>query len=53
LANGPLGIGTDNLDINSVYKKRFKRPGTYRFFCSLHPVQMSQRVIVSKDRKND
>jgi len=53
LANGPLGIGTDNLDINRVYKERFNRPGTYRFFCSLHPVQMSQRVIVSKKKKTN
>lgn len=46
LANGPLGIGTDNLDGNRTFTQKFDRPGTYRFFCGLHPVQMTQRVIV-------
>jgi len=50
LANGPLGIGSPNLDGWRTYSQKFTRPGTYRFFCALHPVQMSQRVIVKKRR---
>ena len=51
LANGPLGIGSDNLNGNRVYSQKFTRAGTYRFFCGLHPVQMSQRVVVEKRKK--
>jgi plastocyanin len=46
-ANGPLGIGTGNLDGNRTFSQKFDRPGTYRFFCALHPVQMSERVVVT------
>jgi plastocyanin len=46
LANGPLGIGTDNLDAGRTFTQRFDRPGTYRFFCALHPVDMQERVEV-------
>jgi plastocyanin len=50
LANGPLGIGSPNYgpgyEPNGTYSQTFSRPGTYRFFCGLHPVQMSQRVVV-------
>jgi plastocyanin len=51
LANGPLGIGSPNLNGGRGFTQRFTRAGTYRFFCGLHPVQMSQRVIVTKKRK--
>jgi plastocyanin len=51
LANGPLGIGTDNLDGGRTFSERFNRPGTYRFFCALHPVQMQERVIVTPKKK--
>ena len=51
LANGPLGIGSENLNANRVYSQKFTRTGTYRFFCGLHPVQMSQRVVVEKRKK--
>jgi hypothetical protein len=37
LANGPLGIGTDNLDGQRTFTEKLSRPGTYRFFCALHP----------------
>jgi plastocyanin len=47
LANGPLGIGTDNLDAGRTFTQKFDRPGTYRFFCALHPVQMQERVVVT------
>jgi plastocyanin len=51
LANGPIGIASDNLDQARRFNYRFTRPGTYRFFCSLHPVQMSQRVVVKRKKK--
>ncbi len=51
LANGPLGIGTDNLDGNRTYTQKFDRPGTYRFFCALHPTQMQERIVVTAKKK--
>jgi plastocyanin len=51
LANGPLGIGTDNLDAGRTYTQKFSRPGTYRFFCALHPTQMQERVVVTAAKK--
>jgi plastocyanin len=46
LANGPVGIGSPNLNGGSTFSKVLQKPGTYRLFCSLHPVQMTQRVVV-------
>ncbi len=46
LANGPLGIGSPNLTSGGTYSQTFSRPGTYRFFCTWHPVQMAERVVV-------
>jgi plastocyanin len=46
LANGPVGIATPNLDQGRVFSRTLNRPGTYRFFCALHPTQMQERVIV-------
>jgi plastocyanin len=51
LANGPLGIGTDNLDGGRTFTQKLNRPGTYRLFCALHPVQMQERVIVTPKKK--
>jgi plastocyanin len=51
LANGPLGFGSDNLDGGRTFTQKFKRSGTYRLFCGLHPVQMSQRVVVKGKKK--
>jgi plastocyanin len=50
LANGPEGIGSENLDGNRGFTQHFTRPGTYRFFCALHPVQMQERVVVTKKK---
>jgi plastocyanin len=52
LANGPLGIGSDNLDAGRTFTQKFTRPGTYRFFCALHPVQMQERVVVTAKKKS-
>ena len=51
LANGPVGFASRNLDQDRSFSKRFRRPGTYRFFCALHPVQMSERVVVRAKRR--
>ena len=51
LANGPLGIGSPNLNGGRDFTQRFTRVGTYRFFCGLHPTQMQQRVIVKPKRR--
>ncbi len=51
LANGPLGIGSDNLDGGRTFTEKLNRPGTYRFFCALHPVQMQERVIVTPKKQ--
>ena len=51
LANGPEGFASDNLDRGRTFEARFTRPGSYKFFCALHPVQMTQRVEVKKGKK--
>jgi plastocyanin len=51
LANGPVGIASDNLDQGRRFSWRFYKTGTYRFFCTLHPVQMQQRVVVKRKKK--
>jgi plastocyanin len=50
LANGPLGIGSPNWNLGRGFTQRFRRPGVYRFFCGLHPTQMTERVIVKERR---
>jgi plastocyanin len=46
LANGPAAIGGPNLNGGRVFSRKLRELGTYRFFCSLHPTQMIQRVKV-------
>ena len=46
LANGPRGFSSINLNDGRVYGYKFKVPGTYRVFCGLHPVSMTQTVTV-------
>jgi plastocyanin len=48
LANGPEGFASQHLSGGRRYRRRFTRPGTYRLFCSLHPIAMSQRVVVRR-----
>jgi plastocyanin len=49
LANGPEGFGSQHLNGGRRYRRKFTKPGTYRLFCSLHPIAMSQRVIVRRE----
>ncbi|MDP9189116.1 MAG: hypothetical protein M3O25_07695 [Actinomycetota bacterium] len=51
LANGPAGIASDNLDRGRRFWAHFPKKGTYNFFCSLHPVQMHERVVVKSNKK--
>jgi plastocyanin len=46
VANAPVGFGGPNLDGGRTYSRKFRRPGTYRLFCALHPVAMTERVRV-------
>jgi plastocyanin len=51
LANGPVGFGSPNLDQGRTFDLTFEEKGTYRLFCAIHPVQMTERVIVGGKRK--
>jgi plastocyanin len=46
LAQGPDGFSSNRLKGGQTFTKQFTRPGTYRFFCELHPVGMVQRIVV-------
>jgi plastocyanin len=51
LANGPRGFSSKHLDAGRVFRKRFRVPGTYRLFCGLHPVKMTETVKVKRRRR--
>jgi plastocyanin len=46
LANGPVGFASRWSVRGRNYARRFDVPGTYRLFCSLHPIDMTQVVTV-------
>jgi len=46
LASGPEGFSSDRLVGGRTFSKQFTKPGTYQFFCELHPVGMIERVVV-------
>ena len=46
VANGPEGFSSNRLLGGASYAKRLTRPGTYTFFCELHPVGMVERIVV-------
>jgi hypothetical protein len=48
LANGPEGFGSPLRKRGTSFKKRFTRPGLYRVYCSLHPVDMTQAIRVRR-----
>jgi plastocyanin len=50
VADGPRGFASRSLPRDSRFAYKFDVPGTYRLFCSLHPVQMTERVIVRPRR---
>ncbi len=48
LASGPRGFSSPNLDQDRVFTHRFTVPGTYKLFCTLHPVSMVQVIRVRR-----
>jgi len=46
LANGPVGFASRWSLRGESYRRRFTTPGTYRVFCSLHPIDMTQAIDV-------
>jgi hypothetical protein len=51
VASGPRGFSSTNLNDGRVYSRRLTRPGKYRIFCALHPVDMTQTVTVRRNRR--
>ena len=33
---------------DATFKKKFERPGTYRYICTIHPTQMKLTLVVKK-----
>lgn len=50
VANGPRGFSSAHLNDGRQYRKRLSQPGTYRYFCGLHPVSMTGTITVAKRR---
>jgi hypothetical protein len=48
VASGPRGFSSPNLDSGRTFSHRFDVPGTYKLFCTLHPMSMSQVIRVGK-----
>jgi plastocyanin len=48
LASGPRGFSSPHHNDGATYRKTLTVPGTYRLFCSLHPVAMTERVVVRR-----
>jgi plastocyanin len=48
LANGPRGFASRWSLRGGSYARRFRVPGMYRLFCSLHPVEMTQTIDVTR-----
>jgi plastocyanin len=46
LANGPFAFASPYSRVGRTYTQKFERPGTYKLFCSLHPVVMHEVVDV-------
>lgn len=45
LASGPVGFSAPSVR-TGTFSYRFTRPGTYKLFCSLHPMRMTQVITV-------
>jgi hypothetical protein len=45
-ANGPQAFSSLYLRAGKTFSHRFTKPGTYRLFCSLHPISMHEVVDV-------
>jgi plastocyanin len=50
VADGPFGFSSQPMSRGLTFTRRLTRPGVYKLFCSLHPVAMTQRVVVRGTR---
>jgi plastocyanin len=48
LVSGPVGFSSPWTSNGGTFSHTFTRPGTYRFFCSLHPARMTEIIRVRK-----
>lgn len=48
VASGPRGFSSPHRGRGGRFAKKLDVPGTYRLFCSLHPVAMTQRITVRR-----
>jgi plastocyanin len=48
VANGPEGFSSQPLRGGGSFEYRLDRAGIYRIFCSLHPVDMTQSIVVRR-----
>ena len=46
VASGPRGFSSPHQTRGARFSQKLDTPGTYRLFCSLHPVAMTQRIVV-------
>ena len=46
LAGGPRAFASAYYKGGASYRTKLTTPGEYRIFCSLHPVAMSQTIVV-------
>ena len=46
VANGPRGFSSPNYVQQGEFRQKLTVPGTYELFCALHPVEMTQRIVV-------
>jgi plastocyanin len=46
VASGPRGFSSPHQTKGGRFAQKLDTPGTYRLFCSLHPVAMTQRIVV-------
>ncbi|MEA2403952.1 MAG: hypothetical protein QOE08_599, partial [Thermoleophilaceae bacterium] len=48
VADGPRGFSSPNGNLGAGYAKRLTKPGTYKVFCALHPVEMTGTIKVRR-----
>jgi plastocyanin len=46
VASGPRGFSSPHQTKGGNFAQKLDTPGTYKLFCSLHPVAMTQRIVV-------
>ncbi|HYI37344.1 MAG TPA: plastocyanin/azurin family copper-binding protein [Thermoleophilaceae bacterium] len=51
VADGPRGFSSAHLDQGRTYKAKLSAPGTYKLFCALHPVQMTETIKVRSAKR--